>query len=839
MAQAYRKNKIGRLSGRGLLRSVREVAVIGLALVSLFVALALFTYHPADPGWSQSVSGDEVRNGGGIVGAYIADVLLSVFGWFGYLFPVVFAFDGWRIFRTERDETLLGRFLPAVRALGFALLFAGGCALAGLRLGDGAQLPEQISGAGGILGAAQSEFLLQAFGYPGSVLLGLAIFLIGVTLYTGLSWLWLLENTGRMTLRLGAAGAAILDFSRRAIARKREKKERETPLVQEREASAAERPPRIDPASIDSLESAEPAGAKRREPAMFSPSAAPASAPEAPALSPETPESPSEAPASPSEAPASLSEAPESPPEAPESPSAAPEPPPEIPEPEPEAPALPSLSLLDPPKPAAGNYSPEALEAMSRQVEAKLMEFNIEVKVVAVNPGPVITRLELELAPGVKGKQVSNLAVDLARSLSVVSVRVVDVIPGKSVIGIEIPNEFRERVSLGELLSSEAYEKMHVSTALALGKDISGQPVVTDLSKMPHLLMAGTTGSGKSVAINAIIMSLLYKSTARDIRLIMIDPKIVELSAYEGIPHLLAPVVTDMKEAANALRWCLAEMERRYRLMAALGVKNLRSYNEKVERAAAAGQPLLDPLRQPSGAAEAAPAPTLDKLPAIVIIIDELADLMMSVRKPVEELIARLAQKARAANIHLILATQRPSVDVITGLIKANIPGRVAFRVSSQYDSKTILDQGGAESLLGQGDMLFLPPGASALERVHGAFVDEHEVGKVVEDIKSRGEPEYLDEVVRGVEPGAAPDALGLGSVDDDEDDKADPLYDEAARLVTETRKTSISYLQRRLKIGYNRAANLVEEMESAGLIGPLEANGNREVLAAPPPPVD
>lgn len=821
MAQAYRKNKIGRLSGRGLLRSVREVAVIGLALVALFMALALFTYHPADPGWSQSVSGDEVRNGGGIVGAYIADVLLSVFGWFGYLFPVVFAFDGWRIFRSERDETLLSRFLPAVRALGFALLFAGGCALAGLLVVDGAQLPEQISGAGGILGAAQSEFLLQAFGYPGSVLLGLAVFLIGVTLYTGLSWLWLLENTGRITLSLGAASAAVIGLSGRAITRKREKGE--TPLEQEGEGDAAERSPHIGP-SIDPLESAEPVEAERREPAMFS-AEAPASTPEE-APAPEAPAAGSEEAAdSPSEAPDSLSEAPESPPE--------------VPEPQPEPPALPSLSLLDPPKPAAGNYSREALEAMSRQVEAKLREFNIEVKVVAVNPGPVITRLELELAPGVKGKQVSNLAVDLARALSVVSIRVVDVIPGKSVIGLEIPNEFRERVSLGELLSSEAYEKMQVSTALALGKDISGQPVVTDLSKMPHLLMAGTTGSGKSVAINAIIMSLLYKSTARDIRLIMIDPKIVELSAYEGIPHLLAPVVTDMKEAANALRWCLAEMERRYRLMAALGVKNLRSYNEKVERAAAAGQPLLDPLRQPTGAEEATPAPSLDKLPAIVIIIDELADLMMSVRKPVEELIARLAQKARAANIHLILATQRPSVDVITGLIKANIPGRVAFRVSSQYDSKTILDQGGAESLLGQGDMLFLPPGANALERVHGAFVDEHEVGKVVEDIKSRGEPEYLEEVLMGAEPGAAPVAPGLEFVDDDKDDKADPLFDEAARIVTETRKTSISHLQRRLKIGYNRAANLVEEMESAGLIGPLEANGNREILAGPPPPVD
>ena len=823
MAQAYRKNKIGRLSGRGLLRNAREVAVIILALVALFTALALFTYDPDDPGWSQSVSRDEVRNGGGIVGAYIADVLLSVFGWFSYLFPVVFAFDGWRIFRSERDDTLLSRFLPAIRVLGFALLFAGGCALAGLRLEDGAPLLEQTSGAGagGILGAALSEFLLQAFGYPGSVLLGLAIFLIGVTLYTGLSWLWLLESTGRAALGIVAAGAAVIGFSGRAITRKREEQEQETLPEQEWEG-VAEQTPHIGP-GMDPLESDEPVEAERGEPALFSPPEAPASPSEA-----EAPESLPEAPESPPEAPVSPPEAPVSPPEAPEPPLEAPEPPP--------APVLPALSLLDPPKPAAGNYSREALEAMSRQVEAKLREFNIEVKVVAVNPGPVITRLELELAPGVKGKQINNLAVDLARSLSVVSVRVVDVIPGKSVIGLEIPNEFRERVSLGELLSSEAYEKMQVSTALALGKDISGQPVVTDLSKMPHLLMAGTTGSGKSVAINAIIMSLLYKSTARDIRLIMIDPKIVELSAFEGIPHLLAPVVTDMKEAANALRWCLAEMERRYRLMAALGVKNLKGYNDKVEEAAAAGQPLPDPLRSPHGAEEATPAPALDKLPAIVIIIDELADLMMSVRKPVEELIARLAQKARAANIHLILATQRPSVDVITGLIKANIPGRVAFRVSSQYDSKTILDQGGAESLLGQGDMLFLPPGASALERVHGAFVDEHEVRKVVDDIKSRGEPEYLDEVIKGAEPGAEPVVPGL---EPDDDDKTDPLYDEAARIVTETRKTSISHLQRRLKIGYNRAANLVEEMESAGLVGPLEANGNREILAGPPPPVD
>ena len=445
----------------------------------------------------------------------------------------------------------------------------------------------------------------------------------------------------------------------------------------------------------------------------------------------------------------------------------------------------------------------------------------------------MITRYELEPAPGVKGSQISNLSKDLARSLSVISVRVVDVIPGKSVVGLEIPNEYRELVTLGEILNSSEYETIESPLCLALGKDISGNPVVTELNKMPHLLVAGTTGSGKSVALNAMILSLLYKATARDVRMIMIDPKMLELSVYEGIPHLLTPVVTDMKEAANALRWCVAEMERRYKLMSTLGVRNIGGYNRKVREAADRKNPLPDPTYKPISPED--PVRMLEEAPYIVVIIDELADMMMTVGKKVEELIARLAQKARASGIHLIVATQRPSVDVITGLIKANIPSRIAFQVSSKIDSRTILDQMGAESLLGHGDMLYLPPGSGVPIRVHGAFVDDHEVHKVVDNIKARGEPDYLEEITKGPGEGGADAVAGIEA----SGDEMDPLYDEAVRIVTETRKASISYIQRRLKVGYNRAARMVEEMERSGLVGPLENNGNRDVLGAPPPSID
>ena len=489
---------------------------------------------------------------------------------------------------------------------------------------------------------------------------------------------------------------------------------------------------------------------------------------------------------------------------------------------------LPNLALLDDPPIREQAYSNESLEAMSRLVELKLKDFGIEVEVVSVSPGPIITRFELDPAPGVKVSKISTLSKDLARSLSVVSVRIVEVIPGKSFVGLEIPNESRELVTLGEILKSKVYDEMSSPLTLALGKDIGGNSVVADLSKMPHLLIAGTTGSGKSVAINAMILSLLYKATSEHVRLIMVDPKMLELSVYEGIPHLLTPVVTDMKEAANALRWCVAEMDRRYKLMAALGVRNIGGFNKKVKDAIADGNPIPDPLfKLPELLDDDEPVdhPTLNTLPYIVVIIDELADMMMIVGKKTEELVSRLAQKARASGIHMILATQRPSVDVITGLIKANIPSRIAFQVSAKVDSRTILDQMGAETLLGHGDMLYLPPGTSLPNRVHGAFVADNEVHSVVSNLKKAGSPQYIDEIVQTT------DLNIMGSGDDEADAEKDVLYDQAVQIVIDTKKASISGIQRRLKIGYNRAARMVESMESAGLVGPLESNGTREIL--------
>ena len=493
---------------------------------------------------------------------------------------------------------------------------------------------------------------------------------------------------------------------------------------------------------------------------------------------------------------------------------------------------LPPLSLLDEPPSETHGYSKESLEAMSRLVELKLRDFAIEVEVVSVFPGPIITRFELDPAPGVKVSQISNLSKDLARALSVVSVRIVEVIPGKSFVGLEIPNEDRELVTLGEILKSKAYDDLGSPLTLALGKDISGNPVVTDLSRMPHLLIAGTTGSGKSVAINAMVLSLLYKSKPEDVRLILVDPKMLELSVYEGIPHLLTPVVTNMKEAANALRWCVGEMDRRYTLMAALGVRNIGGYNRKVNDAIRNGNPILDPtFKPPEIEDEDNPVehPTLVPIPYIVIIIDELADLMIIVGKKVEEIIARIAQKARASGVHMLLATQRPSVDVITGLIKANIPCRIAFQVSAKVDSRTILDQMGAEALLGHGDMLYLPQGTSLPIRVHGAFVSDNEVHNVVNHLKKTDLPRYLDEVIQApTKP--TPGLTGIDAIKT-EDAEQDPLYDKAVQIVIETRKASISGVQRRLRIGYNRAARMVESMEASGLVGPLESNGSREIL--------
>jgi S-DNA-T family DNA segregation ATPase FtsK/SpoIIIE len=481
---------------------------------------------------------------------------------------------------------------------------------------------------------------------------------------------------------------------------------------------------------------------------------------------------------------------------------------------------LPPIKLLDEASSDIEVLSSETLEYTSRLIEKKLGDFGVQVKVLAAYPGPVITRYEIEPAVGVKGSQVVNLVRDLARALSVYSIRVVETIPGKSCMGLEIPNPHRQIVRLSEIVSSRAYHEMHSPLTLALGKDIAGNPVVADLAKMPHLLVAGTTGSGKSVALNAMILSILYKTEPREVRLIMVDPKMLELSTYQGIPHLLAPVVTDMRHAANALNWCMGEVERRYRLMTWVAVRNLSGYNHKVSDAEKSGSPLKDPetldLTEPRN---------LERLPHIVVIIDELADLMMVSGKKVEELIARLAQKARAAGVHLILATQRPSVDVITGLIKANIPTRIAFQVSSKVDSRTILDQQGAESLLGQGDMLYLPPGAGMSQRVHGAYVADHEVHKVVEYLKSLGRPEYVEGVLEGEDADAAGEpAAGRNG-------ESDPLYDQAVEMVLRTRRASISLVQRHLRIGYNRAARLIEQMEQAGLVSAMQTNGNREVL--------
>ncbi|MCL2899947.1 DNA translocase FtsK 4TM domain-containing protein [Brenneria tiliae] len=489
---------------------------------------------------------------------------------------------------------------------------------------------------------------------------------------------------------------------------------------------------------------------------------------------------------------------------------------------------LPTLDLLTPPPESEAPVDSFALEQTARLIEARLSDYRVKAEVVDHFPGPVITRFELDLAPGVKAARISNLSRDLARSLSVVAVRIVEVIPGKPYVGLELPNKHRQTVYLREVLDCAKFRDNTSPLAIVLGKDIAGQPVVADLAKMPHLLVAGTTGSGKSVGVNAMIISMLYKATPDEVRFIMIDPKMLELSVYEGIPHLLTEVVTDMKDAANALRWCVGEMERRYKLMSALGVRNLSGYNERVMEANAMGRPIPDPFWKPGDSMDMTP-PVLEKLPYIVVLVDEFADLMMAVGKKVEELIARLAQKARAAGIHLVLATQRPSVDVITGLIKANIPTRIAFTVSSKIDSRTILDQGGAESLLGMGDMLYMAPNSSIPVRVHGAFVRDQEVHAVVQDWKARGRPQYIDSIVSGGDDGEG-GSLGL-----DGDEELDPLFDQAVAFVVEKRRASISGVQRQFRIGYNRAARIVEQMEAQGIVSSPGHNGNREVLAPPP----
>ncbi|MCG3146020.1 MAG: DNA translocase FtsK [Gammaproteobacteria bacterium] len=768
MGQAVRKRQgAGPALNLNLGRRLQEAAFILLGIAAVILALALWTFSVQDPGWSHTSGSSVVTNQVGLIGAYVSDILLYCFGYSAYLLPLILLFIGWRILKRTDDTPAADYYHVGMRSVGLILTVLTASALVWLRMQGRAELPHAT---GGVMGDVVGSTLLAALGTVGGPLVLLALLLVGITLLTGLSWVWLMDRIGAWTLRgldlLAAAYENLTDWNAGRIA----KQAREAVVKVEKEKKVARSRPRIEP-QISTFEPSRRAVRERQE-TLF-------------------------------EKPASAAE-------------------------------LPPLSLLDDPPPAKGGYSEETLEAMSRQVELKLADFGVEAQVVAVHPGPVITRFELQPAAGVKVSRITNLAKDLARSLSVVSVRVVEVIPGKSTVGLEIPNTKREVVTLSEMLSAREYEASTSPLTLALGKDIGGKPVVVDLARMPHLLVAGTTGSGKSVALNAMILSLLYKSTPSDIRLIMIDPKMLELSVYEGIPVLLAPVVTDMKEAANALRWCVNEMERRYRLMAALGVRNIGGYNRKVQDAIEAGKPLVDPLVRASGAEEEE-TPTLDALPYVVVIVDELADMMMTVGKKVEELIARLAQKARAAGIHLILATQRPSVDVITGLIKANIPSRIAFQVSSRVDSRTILDQMGAETLLGHGDMLYLPPGVGLPTRVHGAFVSDQEVHQVVAHLKASGTPEYIDAIVRGDLDEDLAGNGGYGEANGTGED-VDVLYDEAVRFVTETRRASVSAVQRRLKIGYNRAARMVEEMERAGVVGSLQSNGTREVLAPPPP---
>lgn len=747
-----------------IIRGVKEGALFIFGFTALYFFLALITYNASDPGWSHSglANQKEIANLGGLSGALISDIFLSLFGYLAYLFPIMVAYSGLLIYRDRQQEHAFDSRGIALRALGFFLTLFAGCALASMH--DATIVSPLPVNAGGILGDILSSKMEQGFNIIGATLLLLALFFAGVTLFTHLSWLWLMDTTGAYTLDgLNIIKQAFIRlYSVYDNYRMKKKRDQEYKVTAQRHETKKQ---------------------KRKEPFI--------QAPVKPAQLSQRVQKEKQASLFVADSDGSL----------------------------------PSLALLDDATPSQHVLSEDALKAISQQVEMKLQDFNIDVEVVAVHPGPVITRFEIQPTAGTKSSQISNLAKDLARSLSAISVRVVEVIPGKTTIGIEIPNEHREIVRLSEIISSKVFADAKSPLTMALGKDISGIAAVADLAKMPHLLVAGTTGSGKSVALNTMILSLLYNSTPDEVRMIMIDPKMLELSIYDGIPHLLAPVVIDMKEAANALRWCVAEMDQRYLLMSKLKVRNIVGFNKKVRDAIKAKEPIKDPLHPQDSEL---PVADLQPLPYIVVVVDELADMMMLVGKKVEELIARLAQKARASGIHLVLATQRPSVDVLTGLIKSNIPTRIAFQVSSRVDSRTILDQMGAEQLLGHGDMLYLPPGTAIPNRIHGAFVDDHEVNNVVESLKKSGKPQYIEEVTIGPKnEGSMP-----GYNDDDE---GDALYDEAVSIVTETRKASISGVQRRLKIGYNRAARMIEAMELAGIVSAAESNGSREVLAPPP----
>jgi S-DNA-T family DNA segregation ATPase FtsK/SpoIIIE len=778
MAFFIRVNVMTGIIEEKTVRGLREVALLGFVTMALFFFIALITFSNEDAGWTHSGSMQSISNACGVVGAWVSDFVLSIFGLMAYLFPVMLLWHGYLIYTHEQWQR--GKLILAIRWFGFVATIISGCAIFYLHI---LRLQVDLPGStGGILGQEIGGTLLIILGNSGATLLFLAIFLAGITLFTGLSWIALLDVVGRYTLMAGhrvyQQSLSIYDAYRdyRIQSKLRVRKE----LTVNKKAAKGSKV-NVSPALAQPVLQIELSDREYKESQadLFEPDILEAGAQGT-----------------------SLYQG-----------------------------KLPTLALLDKRRVITQGYSQTELEEISRQLEDVLLDFNVVVQVVAVFPGPVITRFELQLAAGIKVSRVSGLSKDIARGLSVTSVRIVDVIQGKSVIGLEIPNQEREMVSFRDLVASKNFENSKSKLTFAMGKDIAGMPVVADLGKMPHVLVAGTTGSGKSVAINTMILSLLYKSTPEEVRLIMIDPKMLELSVYEGIPHLLTPVVTDMKDAQNALRWAVAEMERRYKLMSKLGVRNLAGYNQKIVDAEKAGEPIRDPLFQLiEPLQEGEEFPVLSSLPSIVIVIDELADMMMIVGKKVEQLIARLAQKARAAGIHLVLATQRPSVDVLTGLIKANVPTRISFQVSSRIDSRTILDQGGAESLLGNGDMLFLPSGSSIPIRAHGAFVDDHEVHKIVDFLKKTAPSNYLKEITKERSD------TGESATEGSDGAEMDVLYDEAVMFVTETRKASISSVQRRFKVGYNRAARMIEDMEAAGVVSMPEGNGSREVLAPPAP---
>ncbi|WP_019898027.1 DNA translocase FtsK 4TM domain-containing protein [Methylotenera mobilis] len=738
---------------------IKEAWWLGLVLIGLYITVILFTYNPNDSSWSHiAPDGAIIQNSGGSVGAWISDLLLYVFGFSAWWWAVLAFYAMWFVYLALEAVDQSEKPFLLFNFFGFALLLVASSALeAGHLVKLPALLPDS---SGGMLGVAVDAGLRSLFGYTGSSMLLLLMFVVGFSLFTGWSWIMITEKFGAFLIASYEFIKLKWQDWQDRKAGKAVEQERMEYVKSERKRVVDREPVQIETPVLEIAQSARVQ--KEKQVPLFD-------------THPDTP--------------------------------------------------LPPIHLLDEPSGTVELPSAETLDFTSRLIERKLMDFGIEVKVLTALPGPVITRYELEPAAGVKGSQVTNLVKDLARALSVVSVRVVETIPGKTCMGLEIPNPKRQIVYLSEIMGSQAYADVHSPLAISLGKDIGGKPAVADLAKMPHVLVAGTTGSGKSVAINALILSLLYKADASQVRMILIDPKMLELSVYEGIPHLLAPVVTDMRQAANALNWCVAEMERRYKLMSMLGVRNLAGYNQKIKEADKAGEKIPHPFSLTPDEPE-----PLEEMPLIVVVIDELADLMMVVGKKVEELIARLAQKARASGIHLVLATQRPSVDVITGLIKANVPTRISFQVSSKIDSRTILDQMGAEALLGQGDMLYMPPGTGYPTRIHGAFVSDQEVHKVVDYLKAQGEPNYIDGILTNeAEEGGGDFIAGASGSSGAE---VDPLYDEAVGIVLKSRRASISSVQRQLRIGYNRAARLIEDMERAGLVSAMQSNGNREVLA-------